>query len=624
MFGVVSSSDHNFDAMSAVEAASVAYSRNEVSSKPSWFGQMSVSRKLNLAVFGNTIVLALVALMMLGGTYYLGQGGQKQAIIASIEVRSNNAAIALVNVADALQRAEGTNSPGERSSAMSEVRSGLDLAHETLTDPIEFAGDRMPEDVGSLLEGYRSEIETLRSRAASLGSDSSEIAELRGDVRSLYGEVSTFAVDYHDTAASSADTLFASITTFLIAFLAITAAGVLISLIGARSIIADVSGMIRNLTQSMELVADGHTNTAIPGSERKDEIGAMARALAVFRGSSLELRDLTETRAQEAEEQLAQQQLLAEQWRTLRTEKRDLLEGLADGFEVSVGEVITAVSAASEQLKSTSGQMMSLADGSKEQAHDARSAMQQATANVTAAAAATDEFALSITEISRQASSSAALARDASDLVSSANARMGELSQAAVEIGEIAELIQSIAQRTNLLALNASIEAARGGEAGRGFAVVASEVKELANQTSAATSNVAEKITAMQDSTQSSAQDLSAIVTRIGELEQTAVVIASAVDQQSISGEDLARNIDTVATGAAQVGDRLEALLEASEATGGAADDVVGSATALAEHADELRSKAGRFIADVRRSVRDLDSEDNDLAARLPGNRTAS
>ena len=186
---------------------------------------------------------------------------------------------------------------------------------------------------------------------------------------------------------------------------------------------------------------------------------------------------------------------------------------------------------------------------------------------------------------------------------------MNDLAQAADEIGEIAGLIQTIAQRTNLLALNASIEAARGGEAGRGFAVVASEVKELAMQTSNATASVAEKIQAMQDSTRSSASDLTSIVAQIGELEQVAVMIATAVDQQSVSGDELARNIDTVASGSAQVGERLEALRLASEETGSAADDVVDSANALASHAEDLRTKAGRFIEDVRKSARDLEGE---------------
>ena len=183
---------------------------------------------------------------------------------------------------------------------------------------------------------------------------------------------------------------------------------------------------------------------------------------------------------------------------------------------------------------------------------------------------------------------------------------MSDLSSAAQEIGEIANLIQTIAQRTNLLALNASIEAARGGEAGRGFAVVASEVKELATQTSHATSSVAEKIAAMQSSTEASAKDLHAIVEQIGKLEEASVVIATAVDQQSLSGEDLARNIDTVAAGSAQIGDRLEALRRASETTGAAADEVQISAEDLGKQADTLQGKAGRFIADVRRSSREL------------------
>lgn len=628
----MSSIDHKFEnAMGAADGAVGVFEAESAGKSPrgvrksareggisGLLGRMSLVRKLNLAVFGNTIVLAMVAIVMLAGTYSLGQAGQNQAIIASVEVRTNNAAIALVDVAAQLETAAASSDDGERSQAIAGALTGLDLAYETLTDPIEFAGERMPADVGPVVEGFRSSVDALRSevrQTQSTGGDI-DIDALGDQTEALYAEVASFAVAFHEEAASSADRLFASITTFLVTFLAVTAIGIVASLVGARRIIADVAGMIRAITRSMEQVAEGETGVRIPGRERTDEIGAMAHALEVFRGSSMELRDLTETRAREAEEQLAQQHLLAEQWRTLRAEKRDLLDGLADGFEVSVGELITAVSAASDQLKATSQQMNALADGSMDQSCGASKAMAEATANVTAAAAATDEFALSIGEISRQASASASLARDASDLVSDANTKMSELSQAALEIGEIVELIQTIAQRTNLLALNASIEAARGGEAGRGFAVVASEVKELATQTSAATSSVTEKITAMQDSTRSSADDLGTIVNRIGELEQAAVVIASAVDQQSISGEDLARNIDTVAAGATQVSDRLEALQEASKATGDGASDVVASANALGEHADELRAKAGRFIADVRRSVRELDSRDDEVAER--------
>jgi len=603
----VSSLEHSFETSSS-DVALPASNGARVEARKGWWNGLSLRGKLGLAVFGNTIVLALIAIIMLAGTWQLGQGGHAQAILASVEVRTNNAAIALVDASRSLEAAENAGTAEAREVELAEAAAALDLAHETLTDPIEFAGDRMPSKIGPVVEGFRSSVDELRGDLASARGTNTDLGALRDKTDSLYAEVSTFAVDFHAEAAESADRLFASISNFVATFLILTIVGVTLSLFFSRYVIRDVTGMIRRMTGSMEQVAAGETGTAIPGAERGDEIGAMARTLSVFRAKSLELQALNASRVEDAEKQLAQQQLLSEQMRNLRLDKSNLLEGMANGFEVSVGDLITSVSAASEQLKATSRKMVELADGSREQASSATSAMEKATSNVTAAAAATDEFATSIGEISRQATASAQLARDATTLVSTANTRMAELSQAAIEVGEIVELIQTIAQRTNLLALNASIEAARGGEAGRGFAVVASEVKELANQTANAAGSVTERITAMQDSTEASAGDLGTIVERISELEQAAVTIAGAVDEQSVSGEELARNIDTVASGAAQVGERLAALKSASEETGTAAEDVVASANALGEHADDLRTKAGRFIEDVRSSARDLEA----------------
>lgn len=604
----MSAIDHDFDLEDAVpltlpdeDARGARGARG--AARGGWLARLSVAAKLNLAVFGNTIVLALIAVVMLAGTWQLAQGGERQAILASVEVRTNNAAIALVAASEGLDAAASGDAEG-----LATARDSMRIAHDALTDPVEFAGDRMPADLVPVMQDFLNRVDDLRSDADRLTGDKGEIVALRADTMAAYADISGFAVTFHDRAAQGADELFAAITRFLLTFVALTVIGIAVSLLGARRVISDVTGMITAITGSMQRIAAGKTDSEIPGRERQDEIGAMARALGVFRQSSLELRDLNQTRARDAEAQLARQRELSEQMRAMRLEKSQLLDNMASGFEVSVGELITAVSAASEQLKATSRQMVELAEDLSEQADSASAAMEEATANVTAAAAATDEFALSISEISRQASASAELARGASELVTTANTKMSDLSQAAVEIGEIAGLIQTIAQRTNLLALNASIEAARGGEAGRGFAVVASEVKELAMQTSNATSSVTEKITAMQESTRSSASDLSGIVTRISELEQAAVMIASAVDQQSVSGEELARNIDTVAAGSAQVGKRLEALRGASEETGTAADDVVASANALGAHAEELRAKAGGFIADVRRSARELEA----------------
>ncbi|MEM7781237.1 MAG: methyl-accepting chemotaxis protein [Pseudomonadota bacterium] len=608
----MSSLDHKFSAgeedvaLEAIEAPDILTIEDE----NGWLSRMPLVRKLNLAVFGNTFVLAAIALIMLAGTLYLGELGRAQAVITSVEVQSNNSAIALNDAADALADMDDD----AQAANLANAAANLDLAFNSLDRSIEFAGDKMPAELGPKMNDFRDRIEDIRSQIDAARSGEGDETGLAAETKQLYSDLSRFAVELHPLASAQGDALFAQLSAFLIAFFVLAFVGIAISILASRHIVRDITETIRAMTGSMEQLAQGDTDAAIPGAHRGDEIGAMARAFTVFRERSLELNSLTETRVREAQDQLAQQQTLSQQMRDLRREKSQMLEGMADGFEVSVGELINAVSAASVQLKATSEQMVAVADGSNDQANSASEAMERASANVTAAAAATDEFALSIGEISQQASASASLARDASTLVSSANARMTELSNAAVEIGEIIELIQTIAQRTNLFALNASIEAARGGEAGRGFAVVASEVKELAMQTSNATSSVTERITAMQDSSRSSASDLSSIVDQIGELEKAAVMIATAVDQQSVSGDELARNIDTVASGSAQISERLTQLRGASQETGSAADDVVASAEALGQHAEELRDKAGRFISDVRRSAHELDLGAEDAA----------
>ena len=300
----MSSPDHNFDF-----GGDVAAPRTADVPQTGAFERMSLNRKLKLAVFGNTIVLALVAIVMLGGTWQLGQGGHAQAVIASIEVRSNNAAIALVDAEKSLEAAQSASNASSREQALSQAVAALDLAHETLTDPIEFAGDRMPADIGPVVEGFRTSVDNLRADVQEAAAGSSDIPALLVETQTLYDELSTFALDFHDEAASSADRLFASITQFLVTFLAITAAGIAISLIGAGKVIRDVTGMIGSITGAMERIAAGKVDTEIPGGERQDEIGAMARALAVFQASSLKLRNLTDNRARDAEEQLAQQQL---------------------------------------------------------------------------------------------------------------------------------------------------------------------------------------------------------------------------------------------------------------------------------------------------------------------------
>lgn len=573
-----------------------------------WMDRFSLATKLNASVICSCAIMVFMVALLTWTAIYYSSSGRHVADVAGLEVRTTHTVMELDEahfaVRDRLDR--------DVENSLATVAGDIASARENIVYTQSWISDQMPSETHATVAKFVGDVEALEREWDRIGPDASraELESFEADLAGTRAEIAAYAMELRGTLAPAARDLFNGLDNNILMNLVVIAIALVVGALLARTINRTVVGVISGITDAMNRIAKGEMDTIIPGGTRQDEIGDMARSLEVFRTDSLKLRDLTETHAREVETQLEAQQKIADEVAGLRREKSRLLEEMANEFEVSVGEVITAVSAASMQLKATSKQMVALADGSNDQARDATAAMESATANVTAAAAATDEFALSISEISRQASSSAQLARGASELVDSANTRMSHLSVAADEIGEIAGLIQTIAQRTNLLALNASIEAARGGEAGRGFAVVASEVKELAMQTSNATASVAEKIQAMQDSTRSSASDLTSIVQQIGELEQAAVMIASAVDQQSVSGEELARNIDTVASGSAKVGERLKSLRSASEETGSAADDVVQSATALGDHADNLRDKAGRFIEDVRRSARELEADE--------------
>jgi methyl-accepting chemotaxis protein len=174
------------------------------------------------------------------------------------------------------------------------------------------------------------------------------------------------------------------------------------------------------------------------------------------------------------------------------------------------------------------------------------------------------------------------------------------LSEASAEIGKVVALIQAIAEQTNLLALNATIEAARAGEAGRGFAVVASEVKSLATQTAKATEEISGRISAVVGATEQAVAAIDGVGKTIARVSEIAMTIAAAVVEQSATTSEISRAIGETTRQTESMAMSLERLLNAADDTNASSQTVVDSASGLSDQAASLKSEVAEFVTRMK------------------------
>jgi methyl-accepting chemotaxis protein len=377
------------------------------------------------------------------------------------------------------------------------------------------------------------------------------------------------------TEAASRRSLFGATGSAILLALLVTA---LMSWTTARS--------IRVIAQATSRLATGDTVVDVAALERRDELGAIVRALAVFRDGLLQVAEM---RAQQ-ERQKAE----AEQAR------RATLLSLAERFEGSVGGIVREVATAADGMHAVAQGLSSNVQDAGAQSAGAAESAEMAGHNVASVAAAAEELAASISEISRQMQDSARITGEAVDYARRTDSIVRSLAEAGGQIGQVIQLIASIAGRTNLLALNATIEAARAGEAGRGFAVVAAEVKALAHQTRVATDEIAAKVEQMKAATGEAVNAIHGIAGRVEEASRISIAIAGAVETQGQATADIAGTVQQTALHTQMVSSKVRALHGAVDESGNAATKVLGAADSLTRQADELARKVGDFLAEVR------------------------
>src|SRR5690554_2001770 len=273
---------------------------------------------------------------------------------------------------------------------------------------------------------------------------------------------------------------------------------------------------------------------------------------------------------------------------------------------------------------------MHLADASEHQAQE-----------IAGASAAVNEMAVSIDQVSSNAAESSAVAErsvaiakkgaevvqntirgmdNIREQIQETSKRIKRLGESSQEIGDIVSLINDIADQTNILSLNAAIQASMAGDAGRGFAVVADEVQRLAERSSAATKQIEALVKTIQSDTNEaviSMEHTTAEVVRGARLAQDAGIALEEIENVSMSLAELIQNISNAArqqsSSAAHISNTMNVIQEITSQTSSGTNATAKSIGNLAEMASELRSSVAGFTLPDEDQA-DLEQEqDNDI-----------
>jgi methyl-accepting chemotaxis protein len=410
-------------------------------------------------------------------------------------------------------------------------------------------------------------------------------SQWRPDAVGRLGAAVTLAERALDEAKRHASAQWSSARQSLILDMTLLAAALVLAMGSMMVVGRRVIKPLHVIRDGMLKVAAGDLSVDAGYTERRDEIGSLAGALASFKQQAVEKARIEQ---QERERNAG------------AATRQQAIEGYIGEFENQVRGTLTQLGDASNQMRTTSDGMSKVSTQTNASVQVAAKASGEASVNVQSVASAAEQLSASINDISRQAAHAAGIASRAVNQARSTDGTVQGLAKTANRIGEVIGLINDIASQTNLLALNATIEAARAGEAGRGFAVVASEVKSLASQTAKATDDISEQIADMQKVAGDAIEAIKGIGGIIGEVNEVATAIAAAVEQQGAATQEITRSTQQAAQGTRNVSDNIVGVSAGADAAGAAAQNVKTASEMLGAQTEQLRGQVDAFLGKIR------------------------
>ncbi len=372
-------------------------------------------------------------------------------------------------------------------------------------------------------------------------------------------------------------------TTLLVAFAAVAVIA-FISLMFSRTLTTPITA----LQKVMAELAGGNKSVAVPGVNRGDEIGDMAKTVEVFKENAIQIDAMNASAEQ--------------QKRQAEADKKVAMFKLAGDFDNRVGGVIRSLTSAAESMTMTAQTMKNASDQTAQISSMVAAGATQADSNVQTVASAAEELAASSSEIARQIDSVAKKANLAANDAQATSASVQELVTLAESIGEVIGTIKDIADQTNLLALNATIEAARAGEAGKGFAVVADEVKKLASETSQKTEEIDQRVSRIQEAIRQSVTAMQKIIDNVAQIDAATTSVAGAVEEQNAATAEIGRNVTEASTGTQQVSSSIVQVQQNAAETGQSANMVLSAASDLKDQSELLQKEVTNFLSEIRAS----------------------